>query len=295
VPDAEATVVIVTKDRREDVLRAVRSAVAQLPPVEVLVVDDGSSDGTAEAVAKSYPQVRVERHEESVGYIVRRNEAGELARTSIVVSIDDDAELSAEDVVATTVAEFEDGRIGAVAMPYRDLPDETVHQRAPEGSGVHLVNRFRGTAYAVRRDVFIRLGGFRTVLFHQAEEADFCLRLLEAGHVVRLGRAEPVNHFTSPKRDLDRMWFYECRNDVLFAWHNVPLPDLVTQLAKISAHLLWLGRGVGRTGLFTRGLLAGYRAALKDRRQRHPVRRPVWRLYQRLGKRTERLEEVRLV
>ena len=294
MPDAEATVVIVTKDRREDALRAVRSAVAQRPPVEVLVLDDGSTDGTAQAIAEAYPQVRVERHEESAGYIVRRNEAAELAKTPIIVSIDDDAELPADDVVATTIAEFEDEKIGAVAMPYRDLPDETVHQRAPDEPGIHLIHRFRGTAYAARRHVFLSLGGFRTMLFHQAEEADYCLRLLDGGYVVRLGCAEPVNHFASPKRDFKRMWFYECRNGVLFAWHNVPLPDLITQLAKTSAHLLWLGRSVRRTRLFARGLLAGYRAAFTERAYRRPVNRSTWRLYNRLGKRDTRLEDVRL-
>lgn len=45
--DPDATVVIVTKDRRDDVLRAVASALAQTATVEVLVGDDGSSDGTA--------------------------------------------------------------------------------------------------------------------------------------------------------------------------------------------------------------------------------------------------------
>jgi GT2 family glycosyltransferase len=294
VPDAEATVVIVTKDRREDAMRAVRSAVGQRPPVEVLVIDDGSSDGTVEALAVAFPEVRLERHDVSTGYIVRRNQAAALATAPIIVSIDDDAELPSQDVVATTVAEFEDERIGAVAMPYRDLPDGTVHQRSPDGAAIHLAHRFRGTAYAVRGDVFLRLGGFRATLFHQAEEADFCLRLLDAGYVVRLGRAEPVAHFASPKRDLERMWFYECRNDVLFAWHNVPLPDLVTQLARTSLHLLWLGRGVGRTRLFARGLLAGYGAALKDRVQRRPVRRSTWKLYNRLGKHAERLEDIRL-
>ena len=288
VPEPAATVVIVTKDRSEDALRAV----AQRPPVEVLLVDDGSSDGTAEAVAAAYPDVQVHRFEQSEGYIVRRNQAAELTTTPIVVSIDDDAEIPAEDVVATTVAEFDEPRVGAVAMPYRDLPDKTVRQRAPAGDGIFLVHRFRGTAYAVRRDLFVRLGGYRPMLFHQAEEADFCLRLLGAGYLVRLGRSEPISHFASPKRDLERIWFYECRNDVLFAWHNVPLPDLLPQLSRTTAHMLLLGRGVRQTRLFARGLLAGFRDALRDRHERRPVARSVWRLYRQLGKRPARLEQV---
>ena len=283
---------IVTKDRRADALRAVASAAAQEPAVEILVMDDGSSDGTAVAVREAYPTARIERFETSEGYIVRRNQAAELASGEILVSIDDDAEIPAADVVATTVAEFEDPLIGAVAIPYVDLPDKEVRQRAPSPSGVHLVHRFRGTAYATRRELFVGLGGFRTMLYHQAEEADFCLRLLDAGYVVRLGSAEPIRHHAA-ERPPERGWFYESRNSVLFAWHNVPMPELVLQVAKSSLHQLWLGRGVRRTGLFARGLGAGAAAAVRDRRGRKPVRREAWRLYNRLGKRRTTLDHVR--
>lgn len=291
---AAATVVIVTKDRRDDALRAVESALAQRPPVEVLVVDDGSSDGTADAVRSAFRDVRMVRHEHSDGLIVRRNEAAELAASPIIVSIDDDAVFTSEAVVAATVAEFDEPRVGAVAMPYVDVPQgEGVLQRAPGENGVYVTHRFRGTAHALRRDVFLSLGGYRGELFQQAEEPDLCLRLIDAGYLVRLGRADPVRHLASPSRNLDRIWFYECRNDILFAWHNVPMPDLVSQLVKTTLHMLWLGRGVRRTGLFARGLLAGYAAALRSRGARSPVSRSAWKLYKRLGKQATRLEDVR--
>jgi GT2 family glycosyltransferase len=201
--------------------------------------------------------------------------------------------MPSNDVVAETVAEFDDPQIGAVAIPYVDLPDETVRQRAPGTEGVYLVHRFRGTAYAVRRDVFLEVGGFRRKLFHQAEEGDFCIRLLGAGKVVRLGRAQPIRHHASASRNPERAWFYESRNGVLFAWHNVPMPQLLLQLAKTSIHALWLGRGVGRTALFARGVAAGFAVAARDRRNRRPVDSAAWKLYRRLGRETLRLEDVR--
>jgi GT2 family glycosyltransferase len=295
VPEPEATIVIVTKDRRDDAAVAVRSALEQLPPVEVLVVDDGSSDGTSEALREAFPAARVERFEESAGYIVRRNEAAGLASGRILVSIDDDAEFRSNDVVARTVADFDEPRVGVVAIPYVDLPDERVLQRAPAPDGVFLIHRFRGTAYAVLRDVFLQVGGFRTSLVHQAEEADFSLRLLDAGYVVRVGNAEPIHHSASPNRNMERVWSYECRNGVLFAWHNVPMPDLVLQLLRTTLHMLWLGRGVGRTGLFARGLFRGFVDALPERRARRPVARNVWRLYRVLGKGPTRIEDATLL
>jgi glycosyltransferase involved in cell wall biosynthesis len=290
--DPAATVVIVTKDRREDVLRAVASAVAQRPAPEVIVLDDGSTDGTASALREAFAQVRVERFEESQGYIVRRNQGAELASGRILVSIDDDAEFASEDTVALAVSEFSEAQIGAVAIPYVDLPDSAVQQRAPVGDGVYLTHIFRGTAYAVRRELFLELGGFRQQLVHQAEEGDFTIRLLDAGYFVRLGRAEPVRHRASATRNLDRIWFYGSRNEILFAWHNVPMPYLMLQLGKSTLHLLWLGRGVRRTRLFARGILAGYAAAVRGLSGRKPVRRQSWKLYRRLGAGFSQLEEL---
>jgi glycosyltransferase involved in cell wall biosynthesis len=293
MPDRDATVVIVTKDRRDDALQAVESALGQKPPVEVLVVDDGSQDGTADAVADAFPVVRVTRHEQSAGLVVRRNEAARLASTPIIVSIDDDAIFTDTTVVANAVAAFDDPRVAAVAIPYVDVPQgEHVLQAAPDGGGVYVTHRFRGTAHALRKDVFVELGGYRAALFQQAEEPDFAIRLLDAGYVVRLGWGAPVRHFASPKRDLDRGWFYESRNEVLFAWHNVPMPDLVLRLAKVSLNALRLGFGVRRTGLFARGLAAGFAAAACGRADRRPVSREAWRLYERLGRHSARIEEI---
>ena len=289
----DATVVIVTKDRRDDALRAVASAVAQQPSVEVLLLDDGSSDGTAVAVRQEFPDIRVEQRARSEGLVVRRNEAAELATAPIIVSMDDDAIFTSKRIVATTVSEFDDPRVGVVAMPYIDLPQgEGVLQQAPGPDGVFVTHRFRGTAHAIRRETFLELGGYRELLFQQAEEPDFAIRLLDAGKVVRLGRADPVRHFASPKRDLEQMWFYECRNEVLFAWHNVPMPDLLIQLGKTVLYMLWLGRGVRQTGLFARGLLSGFHEALRHPSRRSSVRRDTWRLYSRLAKKPARIEAI---
>jgi hypothetical protein len=85
---------------------------------------------------------------------------------------------------------------------------------------------------------------------------------------------------------------YESRNEVLFARHNVPMPDLVLRLAKVSVNTLRLGFGVRRPGLFARGLAAGFAADLSGRADRRPVSREAWRLYERLGRRSARIEEI---
>jgi glycosyltransferase involved in cell wall biosynthesis len=266
-------VAIVTKDRRGVLRDALASALAQQGDVEVLVVDDGSRDGTAEMVRDEFPAVRLERFPTSAGLVVRRNFAVRAAAAPIVVSIDDDAVFSATDVVAQTLRDFDHPRIAAVAIPYIDVGnDDVVRQRAPDDDGRWVAATFRGTAYAVRREPFLALGGFRENIFHQGEEPDFSLRMLDAGWLVRLGRAAPIHHFASPDRSVRRMDIYGRRNEILLCFTLLPFPSDVVVASGYALKGLRLGLRVGRPGAMLRGMLLGLRDSWWLRAERRPVR-----------------------
>src|SRR3954463_12160833 len=111
----DATVAITTRNRRDDLRAALQSAVRQQGcAIEILVVDDGSTDGTSEMVRAEFPHARVCRYEQSGGLTGRRNAAAPLASAPILVSIDDDAVFSSDTIVARTVADFDPPRIAAV-------------------------------------------------------------------------------------------------------------------------------------------------------------------------------------
>lgn len=282
----EATVVITTKNRKEDLRRAISSALAQTVPIEVLVIDDGSTDGTAEMVAEEFPEVRLERSASSLGYIVQRNRAAKLARGPVIFSLDDDAAFSSHRIVEHTLGEFSCNEVGAVAMPFVNvLQSEVVHQQAPDANRVYVTDRFVGTAYAIRRDLFRALGGFRSRLFHQGEEGEFCARLLDAGYVVRLGRADTIHHYESPRRDLRRMDLFGRRNDVLAAWYTVPWPFLPLHLLGTSWNGVRFGVRQKRTARMLHGLLRGYGACLVEWHARQPIRVSTYRLARTLRKR----------
>ena len=90
----DASVIIVTRNRREQVRRAILSALAQVGDPEIIVVDDASEDGTADAVRTEFPTVRVHRSNERRGYVSQRNLAAQMSEGTVVFSLDDDAEFS---------------------------------------------------------------------------------------------------------------------------------------------------------------------------------------------------------
>ena len=268
----DATIAIVTKDRREELAQALESAESQDGDVEVLVIDDGSSDGTSEMVRSKFPDVRVEPFESSAGLVARRNVAARLARAPVIVSIDDDAVFTSADTVAKTLRDFDHPRIGAVAIPFVNVHTGAQEiPRAPEPTGRWVTATFRGTAHALRRELFLALGGYREAIFHQGEEADFSLRMLAAGNVVRLGRADPIHHFESPRRDFERMTVYGHRNLLLLGFTYFPFP---WNLAMMGGHAVrGLTREARAGGLrpTLRGIRLGLRACWELRRERCPL------------------------
>ncbi len=282
LPPSSVTVVVTTRNRRDDLRACLDSIVRQSHPVEVIVVDDASDDGTAAMVQSHYPQVVLVRHEQPRGYIVNRNQAARLATGAVIISLDDDAVFSAAGIVQATIAAFADERIGAVAMPYADVKrSPQVRQRAPDPGQIYVTNTFIGTAHAVRRDQFLSLGGYREHLFHQGEESDYTIRLLAAGFVVRLGFSDPIHHFESPKRDFRRMDHYGPRNALLFVHQNVPWPAAAWRLPMtIAALLAWTlqpARWLTRAG----GVAAGLRAMRAADRAPVPARvHTLWRRLQ---------------
>ena len=280
-----ATLVITTRNRRDDLRRAIESAVRQDVVLEILVIDDGSTDGTSEMVRDEFPQVCLERSERSLGLIVQRNRAAKLAIAPVIVSLDDDAEFSTPHVVSQALDDLKPSEIGAVAMPYINLrQDQRIRTRAPNSDGVYLTDSFTGTAHALHRDLFLQLGGYRETLFHQGEERDFCIRMLEAGYFTRLGNSDPIYHYESPRRDVRRMDLYGRRNDILFAWHNVPMPKLISHLAATTLRGISFGVRVGRPIRMLRGLTWGYAACLHQWSQRKPVQEDTYRRFRTLSK-----------
>ena len=281
-----ASVVITTRNRKEELRRAIRSCLRQTFPTEVLVFDDGSDDGTSDLVLKEFPKVNLQHRRESKGCIVRRNEAASLASGAIIFSIDDDAEFSSDDIIQRTVEEFEHPAVGAIAIPFNDVNrGSDISQRAPDTERQWVTNEFIGTAYAVRRDLFLRLGGYRESLVHQGEEGDFCIRMLAAGYFVKLGTSSPILHHESPRRDTERSNFYGQRNLMLFAWVNVPFPWLLLHLPATTVKGLLWGIRHQRLAPRFRGTLRGACSILEAPRSRCPVNAAVYKRYRFLKKR----------
>lgn len=282
-----ASVVITTRNRREDTLRAVASCFAQdHRPLEVLVFDDASEDGTAEAVRAAFPEARVFAGTERSGYIALRNRGFREARGEFVFSIDDDAYFSTPAIVGDAVATFRaDDTLAAVAIPFVEpLARQSVSTRNAARLPVRgaEIRAYVGCSHAVRRDAVLRLGGYREFFVHQGEERDLCIRMRDAGMRIVYADCDRIVHTVSPARDRTRMVFYGTRNTLLFDFLNAPMPEAVVRLARDVVGLAAYRFSPATTPAKLRAFADAAWTAWRVRGERRPASRRTWRAHRSL-------------
>jgi glycosyltransferase involved in cell wall biosynthesis len=185
----KVSVVIPTHDRRAWLELTLRSVLRQHDVLEVIVVDDGSTDDTAETLAGlSDPRVRVVRHDTPRGVGASRNDGAARANGEWIAFVDDD-DLWAPDKLAR---QLEAANATGRAWVYAGSVQIDEHSRivggqpAPPPEAVaRLITRYNVipggcSNVIVRRDVFERAGPFDLRL-KNTEDWEMWIRLNEHG------------------------------------------------------------------------------------------------------------------
>lgn len=157
------------------------------PDFEVLVIDDGSSDATAQ-IAESFERVRYHRQEHA-GLSVARNLGAQLATGSILAYTDDDCIAHPDWLLHLSHAFTEDHVVAAggpnIPPPPRNRIERVV--AAAPGAPAHVLlndteaEHLPGCNLAIRKDMLDRIGGFRAQFKSAGDDVDVCWRLREHG------------------------------------------------------------------------------------------------------------------
>ena len=217
--------VVVSFNTREHLLRCLASLETVVLPLEVIVVDNASADGSPEAVAERFPATRVVANAENAGFARACNQGLALARAPLVLLLNSDALVRPGAV--ESMAALLDARPGVGAVGPRTLaadgsvqvsfgPPLTplnewkqrrlvqgVRAREPAALGraaalaalEHEPAWLSASCLLARREALAGIGGFDEAFFLYEEDVDLCRRLRQAGWaLVFTPEAEVVHH-----------------------------------------------------------------------------------------------------
>lgn len=233
------SVVVLSWNTRELTLTCLGSLFAETPahPREIIVVDNASSDGSADAIADRFPQVQLLRHPVNSGYAEGNNIGARAAAGRFLCLLNSDTEVRPGALDRAVDWLIQHPGYGACA-PKLVNPDGTVQRACMRFPGIltalcfdtvfgriwpgtrvdasyfmrdfdHLesrdVDQPPGACFLMARKEYLAMGGLDAGLFLFFNDVDLCLRLWKQGRRIRyLADAEVVHHGGASTRSFAR-------------------------------------------------------------------------------------------
>lgn len=243
------SVIVPARNEAPTIAATIRSIRETLPTDgEVLVVDDGSEDGTALAALRADAGVRLLRSIGQLGVARARNYGASQARGAVLAFCDAHV-MVGQGAWQELVEGLRDPRVGAVSprvmgfgasgwgygltMRRTDMDVEWLPANGPTSAATHLCGCFT----ALRRETFWDVGGFDNGMPCWGwEDVEMSIRLWVMGYDLRVAALADAKHLfrkVSPYR-IDPVW--ALHNQVRLACAHFSEPRLRVVLAQLRSH-----------------------------------------------------------
>ncbi len=226
------------------------------PDFEIILADNASTDGTAEWIRSTYPDIVLASFDRNYGYCGGNNRAVPYATKEILLFLNNDVEVSPGWLNAINQAFGKDDQVAAVqpkmlsyhqkdvfeyagaaggfidkyGYPYcRGRIFDTVEQDLGQYDASSEIFWASGAALAIRKEVFTKLGGFDEDFEFHMEEIDLCWRIHRSGHKVMYTPDSTVYHLGGGSLAMGspRKVYYNFRNNLFMLWKNAGAKELM--------------------------------------------------------------------
>jgi GT2 family glycosyltransferase len=240
------SILICTYNRRD----ALAECLASLPwdavaaqRAEVIVVDDGSSDGTSTLVAEQFPAARLLINAPNRGLAFSRNRAGNAAQGRLLIYLDDDTAVQPGWLDALVAHDNGQRLLGGRILDWTGDREQGGPARftflgkrlpcAPERANVGT-----GANLATPAACFAAIGGFDEDLPYYFEDSDYCIRAHRAGFGFAYVPEAVVRHRGSERKSGHAIYMQE-RNST-YAMLKMYRGDVPRLLAFTLGNGAWL-------------------------------------------------------
>jgi GT2 family glycosyltransferase len=272
LPDPRVAVVMIVRDGADRIGGALERLSALPERPRIVVVDNASTDGTAEVVARRFPHVELVRLRENAG-AAGRNAGVAAVGTPYVAFAEDDSwfEPGALRAAADLLDEHPDvvlinphvlvGDDGRPEPIHEDMVGTPVPERRPGLPGHRILSFLEGVSI-VRRDAYLAAGGFDARTGIGGPEEHLAADLLEAGGELRYVPEIRARHRPDHGSPSPRVRRLGLRNTLWFAWGRRPPRAAL----RWTLHVLRTSPRSPTTLLGLAGALLGLPGVLRRRR-----------------------------
>ena len=203
--------------------------------IEVIVVDNASTDGTVEMIEKDFPQVHFIRLEKNLG-IAGWNRGFEVAKGDYVLVLDDDSYPVENAIQKAIECMNTDNKIGVVCLK---IYNGTEKRFETDHIDKIKPNTFIGCGALIRTSIFKDTGYFSELFFLYEHETEFSMRVYNSGFIIKycdvalvIHDSSHLNRIIKNQSDLRRKYFM-CRNYVLILFLHFDLFRIIIFLPQL--------------------------------------------------------------
>lgn len=226
------SIVSICWNRKADICESLRKIrEIDYDNLEVILVDNYSTDGTVEAVEEEFKEVKLIKMFKNIG-IEAYNIGFKNAKGKYIIIIDDDS-FPHKQAVKRMVEKFEcDEKLGMVAFDVRNfynydsvtMDDIIEEQKDTKAEAKDYLMAFNGAGAGVRRDLLEQVGFYPEEFFLYWNEQDTAFRILDTGYKIQFFSDVVSYHKYSPKNRASwRAPLYYTRNAFWLIWKNYSL------------------------------------------------------------------------
>lgn len=244
----DITVLIATKDRIEEIQRAIQSSLDQSIKANIVVLDDSSEINIREQLEDKFKGQPIKwlRSNKPSGVAGARNKLVEASEGSVMVFLDDDAYFANKDSLEKILIKFSSNKeIAGMALKIT-LREDSDGLQIPFSKLKRILTKniqniesdvsyFIGAGHVLLRETFIKVGGYDTDLFYGLEELDISSEIIkENKKLIYYPEVEiihePKKSVVDKKSKLKDEAYYSIRNRIWVSFKHLPLIYLIVHL-----------------------------------------------------------------